>query len=179
MALARAAQPHPLRAVRRKPARRWMGGVPARAGRKREAAALGAGADGDPRIGAHSSAGSSLAEPHPCRGARRPRCAVGDGRGPKMRRSFMRDRRDLGRPQGARLHRDPAAGGCVGAQRHTLLAGAAWRHGEPQRRSDALAGRERAVIDQSTRSASTGASRLGRRAVPRTWIAAGAMERHP
>ena len=44
-----------------------------------------------------------------------------------------------GDPARARLHRDPAAGGRGGAQRNAVLAGAAWRHREPQRRADALA----------------------------------------
>ena len=58
-----------------------------------------------------------------------------------MRRAFLRDRRNLGRPEGARLHRDAAAGGGVGTNRHTVLAGAAGRQREPERRADALADR--------------------------------------
>ena len=55
------------------------------------------------------------AKPHPRRGARRPRRAVGDGGGAKMRRAVGRDRRIVGRPARARLHRDAAARGRVGA----------------------------------------------------------------
>ena len=83
-----------------------------------------------------SKAGASIRracpspEPHPRRGARRQRRAVGDGGGRKMRRALGRDRRIVGRPARARLHRDAAAGGRVGAQRHAVLAGAARRHCE-------------------------------------------------
>ena len=53
-----------------------------------------------------------------------------------------RDRRIVGRPARARLHRDPAARGRVGAIGRAVLAGAAGRHREPERRADALADRE-------------------------------------
>ena len=51
--------------------------------------------------------------------------------------------------------------------RRAVLAGAARRHGEPQRRADALADRERAVAGQSARPARAGRAGVGRRAVPR------------
>jgi len=77
-----------------------------------------------------------------------------------------RDRRALGRSQGARLHRDPAACGCVGAQRHALLAGAPRRHGKSQRSSDALADREHSVTREPTGRARSGIAGVERRAVP-------------
>ena len=77
------------------------------------------------------------------------------------------DRRDLGRPALARLHRDAAACGCVGTQRHALLAGAAGRQCEFKRRADALADRKRGVAGERSRSESAGAVRLECRTVPR------------
>jgi len=86
------------------------------------------------------------------------------------------DRRNLGRPPRARLRRDPAAGGRGGAQRNAVLAGAAWRHGEPQRRQDALADWIRAVASERSRPASAGRIGMERRAVPRAWASAGTVE---
>ena len=87
-----------------------------------------------------------------------------------------RDRRNLGRPARARLHRDAAAGGRGGTQRHAVLAGAAGRYGEPERREDALADRECAVAGERARPARAGSAGVGRRAVPRARNAAGAVE---
>ena len=83
-----------------------------------------------------------------------------------MRAPLRRDRRNLGRPESARFHRDAAAGGGVGTSRHAVLAGAARRQREPERRADALADCERAVAAQRARSARSGAGRVGRRTVP-------------
>ena len=167
----------PFRAVPYASARRRLGGVPARAARHRKAAAVGAGAHGDPRERARPSARARYAKPYSCRGARRARRAVGDGGGGKMRLPLRRDRRNLGRPSGARLHRDAAARGGVRAQRHALLAGPARRDGEPQRRTDALADREHAVAHERARSESAGAASLGRRAVPSARVPARPVER--
>ena len=66
----------------------------------------------------------------------------------------------------------------VAAERigRAVLAGAARRHRESQRRADALADRERAVAGQSARPARAGLAGVGRRAVPRARLAAGPME---
>ena len=87
-------------------------------------------------------------------------------------------RRDLGRSARARLHRDTTARRRFGTQRHTLLAGAARRQCEPQRRTHAVADRERAVAAQRTRSESAGTADVGCRAVPRTRDAARPLEPH-
>jgi len=89
---------------------------------------------------------------------------------------FRSDRRIVGRSEGARLHRDAAAGGCVGAQRHALLAGADGGHCEPERRPDAVADPKRAVAAQSARPKGAGIAGLGRRAVPRAGNAARPLE---
>ena len=176
LAPARAAHPDPVRAVRRAPARWRLGRVPPRAARHGQALAVGAGAHGDPRERASPPAGAPDAEPHPCRGARRTRRAVGDGGGRKMRRPLLRDRRDLGRPQEPRLHRDPAARGRVGAVGRALLAGSPRRPGEFERSANALAHRERTVAAQCVGRAGAGHSRLGRRAVPGEGNAARPLE---
>ena len=74
-----------------------------------------------------------------------------------MRRAFGRDRRIVGRPARARFHRDAAAGGRLGTQRHAVLAGAARRYREPERRADALADRMRAIAAQPARRRAPGA----------------------
>ena len=129
----------------------------------RQAAAVGPGPDGDPRKRARPSAGPAAPEPHPCRGARRQGRAVGDGGGRKMRRlsavigEFWGDPRALDFTATRRL--------AVAAERsgRAVLAGAARRHGEPQRGADALADRERAV---AARTRSTRARRERRRGMP-------------
>lgn len=94
-----------------------------------------------------------------------------------MHRALRRDRRNLGRPQSARLHRDEAAGGGLGTQRHSVLAGAARRRSGFERGADALADRERAIPLQRSRSARTGSIGVGCRAVPRARFAAGSLDR--
>ncbi len=168
----------PLRAVRRPSARRRLGRVPAGPARKREAAAVGPGPHGDPGKWKGSSARAWHAEPHPCRSTRRARRAVGNGGGGKMLLPLGRDRRIVGRSARARLHRDPAACGRGGTQRHAVLAGAPRRSCQPQRRADALAPCKRAVADQRARSARARSAGMGRRTVPRSGIAAWAMECH-
>ena len=90
--------------------------------------------------------------------------------------SVGRDRRIVGRSAGARLHRDTAAGGRGGAQRHAMLAGARRRRGEFERRADALADRKRAVVDEQARPARAGPAGVGRGAVPRAGHATWAVE---
>ena len=165
-----------VRAVSRAPARCGLGRFPACAKRIVETCAVGAGPHGDPRIRAHLPAGPAVAGPASCRGAGCPRCAVGDGGGRKMRRSLLRHRRAVGRPQGARLHRNPPPGRRRGTQRRAVLAGAARRDGEPQRRAHALAARKRAVIAQPARPQGSGSTGVGRRPVPRPRVAAGPLE---
>ena len=167
-------KPHPLRAVRREPARQRLGGVSSAAGRHVQACALGAGTNGDSRERADLSAGPRN-RPRPCRNARRQSRALGDGGGRKMLRPVSRYWRIVRRPRRARFYRDPAAGGRIGAQRRSLLAGSARRQREPQRSTDALAGRECAIASQCAGRAGTGATRLGGRAVPRAWGSARTM----
>jgi len=93
-----------------------------------------------------------------------------------MRRALGRNRRDLGRSQGARLHRDAAAGRGVGAKPGALLADTAWRHRKPQRRPNALADSERALIGQSVRRSRARESRVGRRPVPCSRNTAGLLD---
>ena len=88
-----------------------------------------------------------------------------------MRLPLCRDRGAVGRPSGARLHRNAAAGGRVGMQRHALLAGAARRQCEPQRRSDALADRERSVAIEPARPPRAWTGGMGRGGVPRAEFA--------
>ena len=83
-----------------------------------------------------------------------------------MRRALRRHRRIVGQPKGARFHRDASAGGCVGTIGHTVLAGAARRHGEPQRGADALADRERTVPAQRIGLESARNAGVGRGAFP-------------
>ncbi len=177
MATARSAQPHLVGAVCGPSSRRRLGGLPAGPGRARQAFAVGPGPNGNPRKRARPSSRPADAEPHPHRDPRRARRAVGDGGRRKMRRAFSSDRRNLGRPQAARLHRDPAAGGRVGTQRHAVLAGAAWRHAQPQRSPNALADRERAVAAQSARRAGIRIAGVGRGPVPRAGHAARTLDR--
>ncbi len=157
---------HPVRTLRCPSARFGLGRVPAGAGRDGQTPAVGAGPHGDPRKRADPSVGAADAKSHPCRGTRRARCAVGDGGGRKMRLPVSRRRRIMGRPARARFHRHAAAGGCRGAQRHALLAGAARRHCELERRADALASRERAVAFEPTRRSGAGIAGLGCGTVP-------------
>lgn len=176
MALARAAQPHPLGNLCCASARRQLGGVSSGAARCDQAAAVGAGEDGHPRERASLSAGPSGIQPRSRRGARRARRTVGDGRGCKMRRSFRRRWRIVGRPENAQLHRDAAIGSCIGTQRNTMLAGTIWRNCEPQRRSDALAHRKLGFARQRSRPARPGIVRVECRAVPRPRIVARPLE---
>ena len=90
--------------------------------------------------------------------------------------SLRRHRRNLGRSARARLHRDPPACRCFGAERDALLARAARRQREPQRSADAVADRQRAVAAQRARPESTGATRMGCSIVPRAGDAAGAVD---
>ena len=87
-----------------------------------------------------------------------------------------RDRRDLGRSQGARLHRDAAARRRLGTQRHALLVGASRRNGEFERGADALAAGKRAIAPEFARFASARPSRVGCGAVPGARTPAGALE---
>ena len=176
MELASCIHSYAVRAVRGSPARGRLGRVPGGAAQDGKAFAVGPGPDGDPRKRTGSSARTSGRRPHSRRDARREGRAVGDGGGGKMLLPSGRDRRDLGRPQSARLRRDAAAGGRGGTQRHAVLAGAAWRHGEPQRRQDALADWIRAVASERSRPASAGRIGMERRAVPRAWASAGTVE---
>lgn len=80
-----------------------------------------------------------------------------------------RDRRIVGRSASTRFYRDPAACGRVGAERHALLAYQARRQCEPQRRENALADRECALIAAPTRFTRIWNTGLGCRTVPRTW----------
>ena len=152
--------------------------------RSRQAAAVGAGADGDPRGRADLPAGHRRGwwkfwRAHPCHCARCPIGAVGDGGGPKMRRPGSRDRRTVGRPRGARFYRDPAACGCSRTVGRAGLAGAAWRFGQFQRGADALASGECAEPCPSVRSARFWRSGMGRRIVPCTRNAARPVEPGP
>jgi len=176
---ARTAATDPCRAVRRASARQRLDGIPARADRYRKAAAVGAGADGDPRERAGPSPRPSFARPHPCRGSRCAPRPVGNGGGPKMLRPLGGDRGDLGRSQGARLHRDSATGSGVGAERGGMLACPARRRSEPEWCAHALAGRERAVAGERIRCAGAGAAGMECRAVPRARNSAGTMEPRP
>ena len=176
MAPACAAQPHPFGAVRLAPAGWRLGRVPAGAARLLEAFAVGAGSDGHSRKRTPPPAGPLHPGPHPCRGARCKGRAMGDGGRGKMLLPLGRDRRNLGRPQSARLHRDEATGRGVGAERHALLARAPGRNGEPQRRADAVANRKRTVVAQRSRPEGTGNALMGCRTVPRARNAAGAVD---
>ena len=60
--------------------------------------------------------------------------------------------------------------------RRAVLAGAARRYRQPQRRADALADRERAIAGQSARRARAGSAGVGCRAVPRARLAAGPLD---
>ncbi len=94
-----------------------------------------------------------------------------------MHGTLSRDRRDLGRSQDARLHRNPPACGRLRAQRNAMLACPAWRHCELERGPDALAGRERSIFVQHSRSARARIAGLGLRAVPGAGISAWLLER--
>lgn len=85
-----------------------------------------------------------------------------------MLRPLLRHRRDLGRSQSARFHRDSATRGYFGAQPSAVLACAAWGHGQLERRTDALADRECAFAVQRSRHAGTGGTGVERGTVPRT-----------
>jgi len=91
---------------------------------------------------------------------------------------LLRHRRNLGRPEGARFHRDPAARGGIGAKRRSLLAGAPRRQRELERSADALADRERALAREPARPARAGRLCVGCRTVPRAWGASGPLEPH-
>ena len=175
MAHARAAQPHPVRVVRGASARRRLDRLPVAADRHLQTAAMGAGPHGDPRKRTSPSSWPPGKEPHPCRGSRCPRCAVGDGGGRKMLLPFSRNRRIVGRPARARFHRHAAIGGRVGTEQHAVLAGSAWWNSQPQWRADALADRKRSIFDQRSRLARIGNAVVGGRAVPRTRLSAGSL----
>ena len=93
-----------------------------------------------------------------------------------MLRSFLRDRRAVGRPTSARFHGDEAAGGRVRTQPSAVLADPPRRHGESQRCANALAHRERTFSAQPIRRALTGSACMGCRAIPCAWIAARPLE---
>ena len=166
----------PRRSLCGKPPRLRLGGFPPAASRHVEAGPVGAGPDGDPGERADLSAGALRGRYPPCRGARRPGRAVGDGGGRKMLRPLCRHRRIVRRPGGARLHRDTAVGGRVGAIRRAMLAGPARRDCKPQRCADAMAGGERAVACEHARHACSGPARLGCGVVPGSRAYAGTMD---
>lgn len=140
--------------------------------RAREAAALGAGPNGDPGERTRPPARAADRKSHSCRSARCQGCVVGDGGRAKMFLPLGRRRGIVGRPQNARFYRDPPARICFGAQRHALLAGTTWRPCKFKRRPNALAGRQRAVAKKRARSACARFVRLGCRAVPGARISA-------
>ena len=166
------------RTVRRQPAGRRRDRLPAQpASPGRQAVAVGAGADGDPRGRTDLSAGVAGVRTHPCLRARRPRYAVGDGRGASMHGPRRGDRRIVGRPGRARLHRHAAPRGGGRAQRSDGVAGAAWRQRQFERRADALAGGKRKQPGAPAQPQSAGRGGVGVRAVPRARVCAGAVER--
>ena len=168
LALAGAAQPHLVGAVRRLSARCRLGGIPAGAGGPHQTRAVGAGPNGDHRKRTHLSARAWQRRPHPRRGPGLEACALGDGGRAKMLRPVRSDRRIVGRPRGARLHRHSASCRDGGAQPRALLAGPARRTREPQRSADALAHRKQAQHRQSLRPARSRGFGLAGGAVPRT-----------
>jgi len=174
---ARSTPANPLRAVRGEPAGRRLGRLPVAPDRRRQACAVDPGADGDHGGRSRPPGGAWGQGPHPCRGTRCARCPVGNGGGPQMLFFERRHRRNLGRPDEPRLHRNPAAGSRGGAAAGTLLAGATVWHGQSQWRADALADRQRPVAAACLRPESAGNSRLGRGAVPGAGLCARAMER--
>ena len=157
-----------LRAVRHPPTGWRDDRIPARPAGAREALAVGPGTDGDPRGGAHLSAGTWRFFDHPCRSAERTIRAVGDGGGPEMRRAGRRDRRAVGRPQSLGFHRDTAAGGGGREEWGPGLAGAIWNDPQFERGADALAGGERTEPGQYVRSTRAGRGGVGRGTVPGT-----------
>lgn len=96
-----------------------------------------------------------------------------------MHRALCSDRRTLGRSGSARLHCDEAAGGGLGEKRHSVLAGAARRGSGFERSANALADRECSIPSQRSRRSSARSSGMGRRAVPRAWIAARSLDNCP
>ena len=89
---------------------------------------------------------------------------------------FGRDRRIVGRPARARLHCDAAPCGRVGTERHALLARAAWRKCELERREDALADRIRAVAGERARRTRAGDSVVGFGSVSGARVCARSMD---
>ena len=177
MESARAIPAHLVRTIRRLPSRQWVGGIPAAAAQCVQTCALGAGANGDPRIRPNLFAGAWLHRYRPRRSARCTLGALGDGGGGKMLRPLRSNRRIVRRPGHARFHRDPAACRRFGAIGRAVLACAARRHCEPQRSADAVANRERAVPAESAGYASAWNACLGRRAVPRPERRSGTLDR--
>lgn len=82
-------------------------------------------------------------------------------------------RRIVGRPQSARLYRDPPARNGFGTQLDALLAGPPRRPCEPKRCPDALADREPVFAKKRVRPVCTRSVCLGCRAVPGARLAAG------
>ena len=144
--------------------------------RCRQAAAVGAGAHGDPGERASPSAGLPASRPHPCRGARRARRAVGDGGGAKMLRlsavigEFWGDPRALDFTATRRLavasERSGVAAFLIRLGGHANLSGARMRWRIASAPS----------LAQRARPARAGAAGMECRAVPRARSAAGAME---
>ncbi len=167
---------NPGRTVRLLPARRQLGGFPARPAGPRPPFAVGAGADGDPGGRASVSAGICFCRPHPCRGARFQGRAVGHGGGLKMRRDRRRDRRAVGRPGSAGFYRDAAAGGGGRAAWRGGVASAAWRLRELERCAAALAGGKRAELAPSAQPACAGDGGVGCRIVSRARRGPGALD---
>ena len=165
--------------LRRSPSRCGLERLPAAAGRCQATGAVGAGPNGDPGKRANLSAGTGPCRSYPCRGARCPRRAMGDGRGPEMRGFVLRHRRIVGRPGKPGLHRDAPVGGGGGAIGRGLLADPTGRHRQFERGADALANRQPAVASQSVRPARAGSSRLGCGTVPVARFTARPVERRP
>ena len=91
----------------------------------------------------------------------------------------LRDRRTVGRPGSAQLHRYSPSCGRGGTQWRALLADTAWWNLELERRPNALADRKRAFTHSCFRPARTGSRGMGRRIVPCARIAARALDNHP
>ena len=101
---------------------------------------------------------------------------VGDGGRAAMLGAGRGDRRDLGRPQGARFHRHAAAGGRRRAQRRGGVAGPARRPRQSERGADALARGQRAEPGPPARPQGAGGGAVGRRTVSRARCRAGKMD---
>jgi len=171
---------HPVRTLCL-PARCRLDGIPPPPASVRKAAAVGPGADGDPRGWASAPVRTGLCggAAHPCRGARRQSGAVGDGGGPPMLGIERGRRRAVGRSCGAGLHRDPAAGGCRRKEWRGCFSDSAWWPRQPVRSADALADRKRAEPGAPIRPESTGRAGVGCRAVSSAGLCTGTMGGQP